>query len=332
MTFSVTILGCSSAKPSPSRHHSAQLINIHEQFYMVDCGEGTQYQLTRYGHSLLKINHIFLSHMHGDHTYGIFGLVSTMAMYGRTKHLTIYAPPPFVEMFENHMQWYDFKLTFPLELITVNARENALIYENRTIEVWSIPLRHRIACCGYLFREKEPQSKIHKHVIDLYGINPLEIAQLKRGECISLPDGQKLCSDYESATITSPSLGTVRTIAPLLYRPYAPRSYAYCSDTSASGRVAEIVKGTTLLYHESTYMHADKKMASATGHSTAQQAATIAAQAEVSHLLLGHYSSRYKDLDALLHEAQAVFPETTLGVDGLHLAIERDHSITVLRA
>lgn len=315
--------------PSPRRHHSAQLLDIHEQYYLVDCGEGTQYQLMRYGHNPLKINNIFLSHLHGDHTYGIFGLISTMSMQGRSRRLSIYAPAPFREMLQSHMEWYDIKLPFELEVIDVDARSNQMIFENRTIEVWSIPLRHRVASSGYLFREKDPASKLSKAAIELYGINPLEINQLKSGESIELPDGQLLSSDTERATLTDPSTRQSRTIAPLLYRPYAPRSYAYCSDTTASGRVAEIVRGVTMLYHEATYSHVDKALALKTGHSTARAAARLAARAGVGNLLLGHYSSRYKDLAPLLVEAQEEFTAATLACDGLHIEIGREHDIRI---
>lgn len=309
MTFQVTILGCSSARPMPSRHHTAHVLNVHEQFFLIDCGEGTQYQLGRYGINPLKLNQIFVSHLHGDHTYGIFGLLSTMAMMGRQRPLGIFAPRPFGEMLRSHFEFYGVELPFPLEITEVDPRRVESVWENRVMTVTTVPLRHRVPCCGYLFREKMPELNVHRHIVEGYGLDPLQIATLKRGESSTLANGMPLM--VEEAT----------------YRPYEPRSYAFCSDTTASGRVASIVQGVDLLYHEATYMHKDKALAVKTGHTTALQAARIALKAGVRHLLLGHYSSRYKELGPLLAEAEAEFPGTVLGRDGLVLDICRDHQL-----
>lgn len=278
---------------------------------MVDCGEGTQYQMARYGINPLKINVIFISHLHGDHTYGIFGLLSTMAMMGRQRTLEIVAPRPFAEMLQSHFAFYQVELPYPLEIHEVDARESVTVWENRVMSVTTIPLRHRVPCCGYLFREKEPGLNVQKEAIEYYGLDPRQLAALKRGEDVELANGMSLpCSE-------------------VTYRPYEPRSYAYCSDTTPSGKVATLVHGVDLLYHEATYLHADKTLAAKTGHSTALQAARIARKAEVSHLLLGHYSSRYKELEPLLEEAQTEFPATLLGTDGLVLTLEKDHSLKI---
>lgn len=278
---------------------------------MVDCGEGTQYQMARYGINPLKINVIFISHLHGDHTYGIFGLLSTMAMMGRQRALEIVAPRPFAEMLRSHFTFYQVELPYPLEIHEVDARESIMVWENRVMTVTTIPLRHRIPCCGYLFREKEPGLNVHKEAIEYYGLDPRQMAALKRGEDVVLANGLPL--PHEEVT----------------YRPYEPRSYAYCSDTTPSGKVATLVHGVDLLYHEATYLQADKALAEKTGHSTALQAARIARKAEVGTLLLGHYSSRYKELAPLLEEAQTVFPHTLLGEDGLVLTLEKDHSLKI---
>lgn len=278
---------------------------------MIDCGEGTQYQLTRYGINPLKINVIFISHLHGDHVYGIFGLLSTMAMMGRQRALEIVAPKPFGEMLRSHFAFFQIELPYPLEITEVDARSTEEVWSNRTMTVTTIPLRHRVPCCGYLFREREPDLNVHRHLVEGYGLDPLQIAALKRGESATLANGMPLTA--EEAT----------------YRAYEPRSYAFCSDTSASGKVASIVQGVDLLYHEATYMHGDKELAEKTGHTTALQAARIAVKAGVRYLLLGHYSSRYRDLKPLLAEAQAEFPDTVLGRDGLVLALERDHSLKI---
>lgn len=278
---------------------------------MVDCGEGTQYQMARYGINPLKINVIFISHLHGDHTYGIFGLLSTMAMMGRQRTLEIVAPRPFAEMLQSHFAFYQVELPYPLEIHEVDAREGVTVWENRVMSVTTIPLRHRVPCCGYLFREKEPGLNVQKEAIEYYGLDPRQLAALKRGEDVELANGMSLpCSE-------------------VTYRPYEPRSYAYCSDTTPSGKVATLVHGVDLLYHEATYLHSDKTLAAKTGHSTALQAARIARKAEVAHLLLGHYSSRYKELEPLLEEAQTEFPDTLLGTDGLVLTLEKDHSLKI---
>lgn len=278
---------------------------------MVDCGEGTQYQMVRYGINPLKINVIFISHLHGDHTYGIFGLLSTMAMMGRQRALEIVAPRPFAEMLRSHFTFYQVELPYPLEIHEVDARESVMVWENRVMTVTTIPLRHRVPCCGYLFREKEPGLNVHKEAIEYYGLDQRQLAALKRGEDVVLANGLPL--PHEEVT----------------YRPYEPRSYAYCSDTTPSGKVATLVHDVDLLYHEATYLQADKALAEKTGHSTALQAARIARKAEVGTLLLGHYSSRYKELAPLLEEAQTEFPHTLLGEDGLVLTLEKDHSLKI---
>lgn len=311
MTFQVTILGCSSARPAPSRHHTAHVLNVHEQFFLIDCGEGTQYQLSRYGINPLKLNVIFISHLHGDHVYGIFGLLSTMAMMGRQRALEIVAPKPFGEMLRSHFAFFQIELPYPLEIREVDARQSEIVWESRVLTVTTIPLRHRVPCCGYLFREREPGLNVHRHLVEGYGLDPLQIAALKRGEDAVLANGMPLTA--EEAT----------------YRAYEPRSYAFCSDTTASGKVASIVEGVDLLYHEATYMHDDKELAVKTGHTTALQAARLAKKAGVRYLLLGHYSSRYRNLEPLLAEAQTEFPDTVLGRDGLVLALERDHSLKI---
>lgn len=314
MTFQVTILGCSSARPTLSMHHTAHVLRVHEQFFLIDCGEGTQLQLLRYGINPLKINAVFLSHLHGDHVYGIFGLLSTMAMMGRQRGLTIVAPRPFEEMLRSHFGYFAVELPYALDIREVDARRaGELVWESRVLTVSTLPLRHRVPCCGYLFRERTPDWNVHRHMVEGYGLDPGRIAALKRGEDVVLADGGLL------------------TAAEATYRPYEGRSYAFCSDTTASGRVATLVRGVDLLYHEATYLHADKALAARTGHSTALQAARVAKKAEAGHLVLGHYSARYKELSGLAAEAQSEFPGAVLGEDGLVLTVEKDHSLKIAR-
>ncbi len=202
---------------------------------MIDSGEGTQYQLLRYGINPLKINAIFITHLHGDHVYGIFGLLSTMSMMGRTRRLEIIAPHPFSEMLRSHFGFFGVELPYPLDIKEVDTRTSGIdVWSNRVFSVSSLPLRHRVPCCGYLFREHEPSLNVHKHLVEGYGLTPDQITVLKQGRDTTLANGAPL------------------TAREATYRPYTPRSYAFCSDTTPSGKVAALVEGVDLLYHEST--------------------------------------------------------------------------------
>ncbi len=303
MTFKVTILGNGSAKPTINRHHSAHVLNIHEQFYLVDCGEGTQRRLIENGVSSLRINAIFVSHLHGDHVFGLIPLLSSMCLNGRTTALNIYAPEPFGEILDFHIRHFDIKADFSLNYIPVDTRENKMVYENKVMEVWTIPLRHRVPCCGYLFREKEPALNVRKNVIARYGLGIEQIVRAKAGEDVALEDGRTLRNDE------------------ITYRPYAPRSYAYCSDTQMSGKVAKLVSGVDLLYHEATFMDAERALAKKMGHATTVQAANTAVKSGAGRLLIGHFSSRYKSDDVLLAEARNVFPNTDLACENVTFEI-----------
>ena len=267
MSFRITVLGSSSAKPTPNKHTSAHALNVREQFYLVDCGEDTQRQLVRYGINPLKINAVFISHLHGDHLYGLFPLISTMGLYDRRTPLRVFGPKPLDEILQCHFRYFDNALPYEVQFCEVNTRAEKTIFETSFMTVSTIPLRHRVPCCGYLFREKEPPLNIRKEAIADYGLG---IAQI----------------------------------------------YAYCSDTQYSARVARIVSGVDLLYHEATYSASDKALAVSRGHSTAHQAAKVAAMAGVGRLLIGHFSSRYKDESVLLDEARALFPATDIAVEG----------------
>lgn len=297
MTFKVTILGSSSAKPSVRKHHSAHTLNAYEQFYLIDCGEGTQRRLMECGISPMKINAIFISHLHGDHVFGLFPLISTLGLQGRKLPLDIYAPQPMGEILEAHYRWYDTKLPFEVRYHEVDTRSHTLIYENKVMEVWTVPLRHRTPCCGYLFREKEAGLNVRKEAIEEYGLGVAQITAAKRGEDITI-DGR-----------TIPN-------ACLTYKPFSPRSYAYLSDTNYSGKAVSIVKGVDLLYHEATFAAEEKSLAKETGHSTTHQAAKAAIESGAAKLLIGHFSSRYKDDTLLLNEARELFPETYLAEEG----------------
>ncbi len=294
----VTILGCASAKPTANRHPSAQIVNVDEQYYLVDAGEGVQKQMFRYGINPLKLRGIFISHLHGDHVFGVFPLISTLGLYGRRTPLKIFAPRPFGEILESHLRYFDPDLSYEVEWVEVDTTAHRIIFENNSLEVWSIPLRHRVPASGYMFREKMPELNVDKFKIERYGLSVKQIVAAKRGEDIALDDG------------------TVIPNAEITYLPRQPKTYAYCSDTNRSAMVARRVKGADLLYHEATYAAAERRQAKERGHSTSVDAAETALVAGAKRLIIGHFSSRYKEPSVLLDEARAVFPATDIATEG----------------
>ena len=294
----VTILGCASAKPTANRHPSAQIVNVDEQYYLVDAGEGVQKQMFRYGINPLKLRGIFISHLHGDHVFGVFPLISTLGLYGRRTPLKIFAPRPFGEILESHLRYFDTDLPYEVEWVEVDTTAHRIIFENNSLEVWSIPLRHRVPASGYMFREKMPELNVDKFKIERYRLSVKQIVAAKRGEDIALDDG------------------TVIPNTEITYLPRRPKTYAYCSDTNRSAMVARRVKGADLLYHEATYAAAERRQAKERGHSTSVDAAEIALAAEAKRLIIGHFSSRYKEPSVLLDEARAVFPATDIATEG----------------
>lgn len=308
MTFRVTILGSGSALPTPKRNPTAHALNVHEQFFLIDCGEGTQLQLRKCGINPLKINAVFLSHLHGDHVYGIFGLLSTLGLLGRRTPLPIFAPRPFGEILASHLTYFDSALPYEVRWQEIDTREYRLLYENKVLEVYSVPLRHRVPAAGFLFREKTPPRNIRKEAVTRYALGIAQCVAAKNGEDLVLDDG------------------TVVPNERLTYIPYRGRSYAYLSDTLYSPRAAERVRGADLLYHEATFADEDRALAKKTGHSTALQAAKAALKAEAGRLLIGHFSSRYKDAARLENEARTLFPATEAVVEGKTYSIEPDRT------
>ncbi|MBO7342522.1 MAG: ribonuclease Z [Alistipes sp.] len=304
MSIAVTILGNSSAKPTATGHPSAQVVNVNEQYFLVDAGEGVQRQMARRGISALKLRAVFLSHLHGDHMYGLFPLLSTLGLYGRRTPLRIYAPRPFGEMLECFLRLCETNLPYTPEWVEVDTTKHQIIFENDSTEVWSLPLRHRIPTAGYLFRQKEPALNVKKYAIERYGLTVGQIVQAKRGEDVELESGEVLSNDA------------------ITYRPYSSLSYAYCSDTNYSARLARMVEGVDVLYHEATYAADMRKTAKERGHSTTEDAAKVAKMAGAGRLLIGHFSSRYKDLSLLLDEAREVFPATDIAAEGETFLIE----------
>ena len=303
MPIAITILGNSSAKPTATGHPSAQVVNINEQLFLVDAGEGVQQQMARYGISPLKLRAVFISHLHGDHVFGLFPLLSTLGLYGRRTPLKIYAPRPFGEALESYMRLFDSNLPYTPEWVEVDTTKHQIIFENSTTEIWSLPLRHRVPTAGYLFRQKEPALNVTKYAIERYGLDMYQIVAAKRGEDVTLQSGEIIPNEL------------------LTYRPYPPMSYAYCSDTNYSARLAKMVEGVDILYHEATYSASERKLAKERGHATTADAAKVAQMAGAKRLLIGHFSSRYKDLELLLQESQEIFPNTFIAEEGITFTI-----------
>ena len=304
MSIAVTILGNSSAKPTATGHPSAQVVNVNEQYFLVDAGEGVQQQMFRCGINPLKLRGVFISHLHGDHCFGIFPLISTLGLYGKKTPLTIYAPKPFGEILECHLRYFDNELPYEVEWVEVDTTKHQIIFENRTMEVWSIPLRHRIPTSGYLFREKPLEKNVDKFAIERYRLSIKQILAAKQGEDIELENGTILSNEK------------------ITFVAHPPQSYAYCSDTNRSGAVAKYVAGVDMLYHEATYEAKERKTAKERGHATTADAAKVAKMAGAGRLLIGHFSSRYKDLQPLLDESREIFPATDIAREGETFLIE----------
>ncbi|MCK5067837.1 MAG: ribonuclease Z [Bacteroidales bacterium] len=296
MSFELTILGSSSALPTTNRFPTAHLLKADERFFLIDCGEGTQMRLLKYGLNPARIHHIFISHLHGDHVFGLFGLLSTLGMIGRKVPVHLYGPHALEEL----MQYYSrFFGPLPFELAFVSPPENKnFIYESDKITVTAIPLKHRTPAFGYLFREKDKPLNVIKEQIEAYGLGIADVVKVKRGEDFINESGELIPNSR------------------LTYPPFHKRSYAYISDTVFDPGLAEIVKGVDLLFHEATFSEKDKKLAAQTLHSTAAQAATVAKKAGVQKLLIGHFSTRYKDPLQLEAEAKEIFINTVGVKDG----------------
>lgn len=292
--FRVHILGCGSALPTLHHNASAQVVEIRGKLFLVDCGEGTQVQLRRSRLRFTKISAVFITHLHGDHCFGLIGMLSTFGLLGRTARLAIYAPAALEDMLKQQMQLFCHDFDYEVDFHAVDTSQQQVIYEDRSLTVESIPLEHRMPCCGYLFREKPSMPHIRRDMIDFYQIPTSQINNIKAGADWTTPDGEVVKNER-------------------LVEPADPtRSYAYCSDTRYIPTLSSRIKGVSTLYHESTYGEDNLLMAQKYYHSTARQAALVAREAGVGQLLLGHYSSRYEDEQVLLREAREVFENTHL--------------------
>ncbi|WP_455073096.1 ribonuclease Z [Prevotella jejuni] len=296
--FKVHILGCGSALPTLQHNASSQIVELREKLFMIDCGEGTQIQLRRLRIHFSKIIAVFISHLHGDHCFGLPGMISTFGMTGRTAPLHIYAPVAFEPILEQTLSFFCQGLEFKVVFHAVDTTQNKVVYEDRSLTVETIPLQHRIDCCGYLFREKPILPHIRRDMIDFYKIPISQINNIKAGADWVTPEGEVIAN----SRLTTPA--------------EPARSYAYCSDTRYIKTLHELVKGVSTLYHESTYSAEDAERARLYWHSTSQDAAKVARDASVGKLLLGHFSARYNNESQLLEEAKEIFPNSYLTCEG----------------
>jgi ribonuclease Z len=294
----LTILGSSSALPASGRYPSAHVLNVHERLFLIDCGEGTQMQLRKTRIRFAKINHIFISHLHGDHIFGLYGLLSTFSLMGRTNPIHLYAPENYDKILRSHLNDFDIKLSFEIDFIPLSGNNPVKIVDDKYLTVTSFPLQHRVPAYGFIFREKISERNIIRECIELYQIPTVRIRAIKKGEDFVTSDG--IIIKNEELTLPPPE----------------PLSYAYCSDTKYFKRLASFVKGVTVLYHEATFDKTREKLAKTTGHSTTLDAAKTAINAKAGSLIIGHFSARYKDISPLVDEAREIFPETYPAIDG----------------
>lgn len=303
MDFELNILGCGSAKPTTRHQPTSQILNVRGKFFMIDCGEGVQTQMQKMGLSMMNIGHIFITHNHGDHVFGLPGLIGTMDLLGRTSELHVHGPLQVGDFIDYLLKTFYTDIGYNVIFHSVDVHQHALVYEDRSITVHSIPLQHRLPTSGYLFREKPGLPHIRREMIDAFNIPICQINNIKAGASWTTEDGTIIPHER----LTTPA--------------NPPRSYAYCSDTVYLPHLKDILNGVTLLYHEATYMHERAPRAEQTRHSTALQAAMQARDAKVEQLCIGHFSASLKDENALLREAQSVFPNTILANEGLVVSI-----------
>ncbi|MGQ9619656.1 MAG: ribonuclease Z [Bacteroidales bacterium] len=294
----LTILGSSSALPTSSRNPSAHVLNAHERLYLIDCGEGTQLQMRKCRIRFSKINHIFISHLHGDHIFGLYGLLSTFNLMGRKTPVSLYAPEEYNRILQCHLSDFDIHLGFEINFTGLKRKTPELILDDKYLTVTAFPLMHRVPCFGFIFREKEADRKIRKEMIAVHDIPVCKMHSIKKGEDMVKDDG------------------TVVKNVELTIPPPKPLSYAYCSDTRFFKRLSSYVRGADLIYHEATFDRVGSDLAKLTGHSTTTDAARVAAEAGAGTLLIGHFSSRYRDIGQLVEEARSVFPATYAAEDG----------------
>lgn len=301
--FEVHILGCGSALPTTRHNASSQIVRIGNELLMIDCGEGTQLQIRKSHQHFARINNVFISHLHGDHCFGLIGMISTFGLLGRKMPLHIYAPPMLRTLLAPQLDYFCKGMQYEVCIHDIDPTVNKTIFENKNITVGTLPLNHRIPCCGFLISEKPKKRHIRPDMLEYYKIPTYERSKLRDGEDYITPEGERIPNDR----LTTP--------------PAPSRRYAYCSDTAPCPEIAEAIKGVDLLYHEATFANKERARAQETFHSTAEQAATIARACEAKKLVIGHFSSRYDDESILLDEARAIFSETGLAKEGITLKL-----------
>jgi len=297
MPAKLIILGAGSALPTRSNFPTSQLLELRDKQYMIDCGEGTQIRMRQMGLKINRLGHIFISHLHGDHCFGLIGLISSFGMLNRTADLYIHGPFGITKLFESQIAFFCENLPYKVIFEEFDTHSNVMIFEDRSVTVFSIPLKHRVPCSGFLFNEKARDRHINREMINFYKVPVAQLNLIKAGADFITPDGELVPNER----LTTAADKTV--------------SYAYCSDTAYHEKVIPIIKGVDLLYHEATFAESEKVRAKSTMHSTATQAATIALKAEVGKLLIGHFSARYADQQLLLDESMSVFSNTLLAQD-----------------
>jgi len=305
MSISLTILGCHSATPRTFAHPTSQFLEINNRHFLIDCGEGTQVQLRKYKIKFSTINRIFISHLHGDHFFGLIGLISTFGLLKRNKELHIYGPKGIREIINLQLKLSNSWVSYDLIFHELENQESELIFEDDTVEVHTIPLDHRVYTNGYLFKEKVGERKLNIEAIkENLEIEICDYQNLKNGKDFIKENGKVIKNEN------------------LTFNPNKPLSYAYCSDSTYKPDIVPLIKNADLLYHESTFLKDKKGLAKTTKHATAEEAGKIAAAANVGQLVLGHYSSRYDDLNLFKEEAETVFDKVILAKEGKIIKID----------
>ena len=301
--FELHILGCGSALPTTRHFATSQVVNLRDKLFMIDCGEGAQMQLRKSRLKFSRLNHIFISHLHGDHCFGLMGLISTFGLLGRTAELHIHSPKGLEELLTPMLNFFCHTLAYKVIFHEFDTRQTSVVYEDRSMTVTTIPLQHRIPCCGFLFAEKARPNHIIRDMVDFYKVPVYELNRIKNGSDYVTPEGEVIAN----TRLTRPS--------------DPPRKYAYCSDTIFRPEIVEQLSGVDFLFHEATFAESELARAKETYHTTAAQAARIALEAGVRQLVIGHFSARYEDESILLKEASAVFPNTILAKENLCISL-----------
>jgi ribonuclease Z len=305
MPFELTILGSSSALPTSERYPTAQVLNVLGRFFLIDCGEGTQIQIRRQKIGFSKIKHIFISHLHGDHYFGLIGLISSMNLLGIKGDIHIYSPSELKNLIQAQLDFIKGDMKINLIFHPLNFKKPQKIYSDKRVEVFSFPVKHSISTCGFLFKEIQKQANIKKEVIVEFNIPIAQIKNIKAGNDFVTQQGKIIPNEK----LTTP--------------PPHPRSYAFCTDTAYYEPIVDIIKGVDLLYHESTFLEELRDFATKTKHSTACDAAKIAKLAKVKKLIIGHFSARFNDVTLFEKEAQTIFKNTVAAKDGKTYKIKR---------